>query len=212
LKRVMLGFLALSLLLFARERELIPLSKTVFMYVDRQGHERRVDMGGKDFILVSVREEESDGRFYAVDRDGTVWLSGGISSGEEVDYTPSGVWKVLRKERFYTSKKYPEPDGSNNMDYSLFFTKWGHALHQGSIDFTSHGCIHVDKSNIPSLFHWAWIGMPVLVTRHRYMRFARPDLRRIYKTEKRFKRKGNGRRSRHRNPENQTLQEKILQQ
>jgi len=208
----MLGFLALSLLLFARERELVPVSKTVFMYIDRQGHEREVNMQGRDFILVSVREEESDGRFYAVDRDGTVWLSGGISSGEEVDYTPSGVWKVLRKKRFYTSKKYPEPDGSNNMDYSLFFTKWGHALHQGSIDFTSHGCIHVDKSNIPSLFNWAWVGMPVLVTRHRYMRFARPDLRRIYKTQKRYKRKGHSREERRRELKNETLQEKILRQ
>jgi hypothetical protein len=189
MNKILLIFFSLCTILFAQSRELIPLSKTEFLSINKQGKEKYIDMAGKDFILVSVREEESDGRFYAVDRDGTVWLSGGISSGEEVGYTPSGAFKILRKKRFYTSKKYPEPDGSNNMDYSLFFTKWGHALHQGSIDYTSHGCIHVDKSNIPALFKWAWIGMPVLVTRHRYMHFARPDLKRIYKHERRYTRR-----------------------
>jgi len=187
MKKTVFLFFLLSLVLFARERELIPLSKTTFLSVDKQGNEKFVDMTGKDFILVSVREEDSDGRFYAVDRDGTVWLSGGISSGEEAKFTPSGVWKVLRKKRFYTSRKYPEPDGSNNMDYSLFFTKWGHALHKGSINYSSHGCIHVDDRDIPTLFKWAWVGMPILITRHRYMNFARPDLKRIYKSPKRYK-------------------------
>jgi hypothetical protein len=88
--------------LSAQTRELIPNSKTEFYYINKKGVIQDIDMTGKDFILVSVREEDSDGRFYAVDRDGTVWLSGGISSGEEVEFTPSGKWKVLRKERFYT--------------------------------------------------------------------------------------------------------------
>jgi len=68
-------------LLFAQNREVIPATKTEFIYINKQGVEHEIDMTGKDFILVSVREEDSDGRFYAVDRDGTVWLSGGISSG-----------------------------------------------------------------------------------------------------------------------------------
>ena len=180
-----------TLLLQAQHRELIPLNKRQFLSIDRQGREKKVDMRGKDFILVSVREEESDGRFYAIDRDGTVWLSGGISSGEELGYTPSGVWSVLRKIRYYTSKKYPEADGSNNMDYSLFFTNAGHAIHQGSIDFSSHGCIHVGSMDIPRLYNWAWVGIPVLVTRNRYMKYARPDLSRIYKVEKKYRRKRN---------------------
>jgi hypothetical protein len=190
MKKIILSLFSLSVLLSAESRELIPISKTEFLYINRQGVEQPIDMTGKDFILVSVREEDSDGRFYAVDRDGTVWMSGGISSGEEAKFTPSGKWKVLRKERYYTSKKYPEEDGSNNMDYSLFFTKWGHALHEGSIDNTSHGCIHVDKADIPGLYKWAHRGMPVLVTRHRYMHYARPDLKRIYKTNKQYRRKG----------------------
>jgi hypothetical protein len=187
MKKIIILLMVFTMTLLAQDRELIPLSKTTFLYIDKSGVEHFVDMTGKDFILVSVREENSDGRFYAVDRDGTVWLSGGISSGEEVGHTPSGVWKVLSKKRYYTSKKYPEPDGSNNMNYSLFFTPWGHALHEGSINYTSHGCIHVDKRDIPTLFKWAWVGMPVLITRHRYMHFARPDLKRIYRTPKRYK-------------------------
>jgi hypothetical protein len=178
-----------STLLFAQNREVIPVSKTEFVYINKQGVEHEIDMTGKDFILVSVREEDSDGRFYAVDRDGTAWLSGGISSGEEIEFTPSGKWKVLWKKRHYTSKKYPEEDGSNNMDYSIFFTRWGHALHKGSIDNTSHGCIHVNHADIQLLFKWAKVGMPVLVTRHNYIRYARPDLKRIYLTEKKYRRK-----------------------
>ncbi len=180
MKYIGITILLLTTLIFAQDREVIPLSKTEFIYINKQGVEHEIDMTGKDFILVSVREEDSDGRFYAVDRDGTAWLSGGISSGEEVGYTPSGKWKVLWKKRYYTSKKYPEEDGSNNMDYSIFFTRWGHALHKGSIDHTSHGCIHVDHADIQLLFKWAKAGIPVLVTRHNYIRYARSDLKRIY--------------------------------
>jgi len=189
MKQIIVAFLLFSLFAFAQDRELIPFSKTEFTYIDKAGNERDIDMTGKDFIFVSVREEDSDGRFYAVDRDGTVWLSGGISSGEEIGFTPSGVFSVLYKKRFYTSKKYPEPDGSNNMDYSIFFTKWGHALHKGNINSTSHGCIHVQENDIRRLFAWARPGMPVLVSRHRYIHFARPDLKRIYTTEKKYGRK-----------------------
>jgi len=188
MKQIVVTFLLFSLFAFAHDRELIPFSKTEFTYINKAGKERDIDMTGKDFIFVSVREEDSDGRFYAVDRDGTVWLSGGISSGEEIGYTPSGVFSVLHKKRFYTSTKYPEPDGSNNMDYSLFFTKWGHALHKGSINNTSHGCIHVQENDIRRLFAWASPGVPVLVSRHKYIQFARPDLKRIYLKEKQYRR------------------------
>jgi hypothetical protein len=191
MKYIIISVFLFSSFLFPENssRELIPYSKTEFSYIDKAGMEHDIDMTGKDFIFVSVREEDSDGRFYAVDRDGTVWLSGGISSGEEVKFTPSGKWKVEYKKRFYTSKKYPEPDGSNNMDFSLFFTKWGHAIHKGSINDTSHGCIHVQEHDIRRLFKWAWPGMPVLVSRHKYIQFARPDLKRIYLKEKKYRRK-----------------------
>ena len=190
MKFIVFAIFFFSTLLTAQDRELIPFSKTEFTYTNKAGNESDIDMTGKSFIFVSVREENSDGRFYAIDKDGTVWLSGGISSGEEIGYTPSGVWSVSRKIRLYTSKKYPEADGSNNMDYSLFFTKWGHALHKGSINNTSHGCIHVMENDIRRLFAWAGKGTPVLISRHRYIHFARPNLKRIYLKEKQYRRKG----------------------
>jgi len=190
MKYLLINTLLFISFLTAQPRELIPLSKTEFSYINKQGIERKIDLTGKDFILVSVREENSDGRFYAVDKDGTVWLSGGISSGEEVEFTPSGKWKVLWKKRWHTSSLYPEADGTNNMNYSLFFTNWGHAIHKGSIDNTSHGCIHVGQADIQVLYKWANAGMPVLMTRHRYMHYARPDLRRIYTDVKNYTRRG----------------------
>ena len=189
MKYAYVGVLFFITLLAAEPRELIPQSKTDFTFINKKGQFFNLNLKGKDFIVVSVREEDSDGRFYAVDKDGTVWLSGGISSGEEAEFTPSGKWKVLWKKRYYTSKEYPEEDGSNNMDYSLFFTKWGHALHKGNINSTSHGCIHVKHEDIQVLFKWAKVGTPILMTRHRYMHFARQDLRRIYGKLKPYTRK-----------------------
>jgi lipoprotein-anchoring transpeptidase ErfK/SrfK len=168
----------------AEDNELIPISKTEFVYINNNGDEKTVDMTGKDFILISVREAGSDGRFYAVDRDATVWLSDGVTSGLEMEFTPSGLWTVQSKKRYHMSSKYPDEDGINNMDYSIFFTKWGHALHQGSMTGMSHGCIHVDPNAIPALFKWTKVGMPVLVTRSSYMNYAKGDLMKIYTKNK----------------------------
>ncbi len=163
------------------KRELVPLGKTLFQVIDlKTGHSRTVDLTGKDFVLVSVREPRSDGRFYAVDRDGTVWLSGAVASGAPQFRSPSGVFHVLEKQRYHMSNRYPDESGVNNMDYMMKFTRWGHALHKGSTDWMSHGCIHVDPNQVATLFRWVRLGMPVVITRHSYMPFARPDLRRIY--------------------------------
>ena len=163
------------------KHELVPLDKTRFKVIDlKNGHSRTVDLNGKDFVLVSVRELGSDGRFYAVDRDGTVWLSGAVSSGAPQFRSPSGVFHILEKQRYHMSNRYPDESGVNNMDYMMKFTKWGHALHKGSTDWMSHGCIHVDPDQVATLFRWVRVGMPVVITRHSYMPFARPDLKRIY--------------------------------
>lgn len=96
MKHVFIIVILFITFLTAQPRELIPNSKTEFYSINKKGLIQDIDLTGKDFILVSVREEESDGRFYAVDRDGTVWLSGGISSGEEVEFTPSGKWPEFK--------------------------------------------------------------------------------------------------------------------
>ena len=155
-----------------------PISKTKFEILDDHGNLlQSVDLKGKEFIVVSVREPGSDGRFYAVDRDGIVWWTGIITSGADDYKTPSGIYTVLRKARYYMSKKYPEENGVNNMDFAIFFTNQGHALHMGSVNWMSHGCIHIAPKDIPVLFHWAKIGeTKVVITRKSYMPFAKDDL------------------------------------
>jgi len=162
--------------------ELIPLTKTVFLLVDlKSGEEKMIDLTGKDFILVSVREEGSDGRFYAVDRDSTVWWSGPVTSGVPQFRSPSGVFPIIEKKRYHMSRDYPDESGINNMDFMMKFTRFGHALHKGSVDWMSHGCIHIDPKDVPVIFRWSKYGMPVVITRHSYMPFAQSDLKRIYR-------------------------------
>ncbi|RRS31918.1 MAG: hypothetical protein P794_02770 [Epsilonproteobacteria bacterium (ex Lamellibrachia satsuma)] len=161
--------------------ELVPVSKTVFKIVDlKTEKERIVDLTGKNFILVSVRERGSDGRFYAVDSDGTVWWSGPVTSGAPEFRSPSGVFPIIQKKRYHMSKAYPEPSGINNMDYMLKFTRYGHALHKGSVDWMSHGCIHIGPKDIYVIYKWANYKTKVVITRYNYMQFAKEDLRKIY--------------------------------
>lgn len=63
------------------------------------------------------------------------------------------------------------------MDYMMKFTRFGHALHKGSVDWMSHGCIHVDPKDVVELFDWSDYSTKVVVTRHSYMPFALGDLR-----------------------------------
>ncbi len=159
--------------------ETIPISKTIFKlkYKDRY---KTINLTGKSFIVVSVREAGSDGRFYAVDRDGTVWWSAPITSGAREFSSPSGIFPIIEKKRYHMSKDFPDLSGIDNMDYMLKFTRWGHAIHEGSVDWMSHGCIHVDKKDIPVLYNWATYKTKIVVTRHTYMPFAEYDLRKIY--------------------------------
>jgi lipoprotein-anchoring transpeptidase ErfK/SrfK len=187
--RFIIIFICLASAILAKETkeikeiryELIPTSKTVFERFDLETDDvKTIDLTGKDFILVSVREKGSDGRFYAVDRDGTVWWSGPVTSGAPEFRSPSGVFSIRHKKRYYMSKAYPDESGVNNMDYMMMFTRYGHALHKGSVDWMSHGCIHIDPKDVPVLYRWSQYGMPVVITRHTYMPFAKEDLRKIY--------------------------------
>ena len=163
------------------KHELVPLSKTVFKIVRlKTGKEKIVDLTGKNFILVSVREKGSDGRFYAVDSDGTVWWSGAITSGAPEFRSPSGIFPIIEKKRHHMSTAFPDESGVNNMDFMMKFTRFGHALHLGSTDWLSHGCIHVSSKDVPVLYRWTSYGTKIVVTRHSYMPFAKDDLRKIY--------------------------------
>jgi lipoprotein-anchoring transpeptidase ErfK/SrfK len=169
-----------------------------------------VDLSGKDFFVVSVREPGSDGQVYAVDRDGTIWWHGKISSGagggklvkENGKLVPEGghetsnnVFKVLAKRRFHMSKTHPDPSGVDNMDFEIQFTPDGQALHLGNTAAMSHGCIHVGRQDIGALFKWAKVGMPVVVMRGHYKQFLQQEVRqfqedlREYDIERGIKRK-----------------------
>lgn len=189
----MLKYLAFVLLLFTficvgeesektypfKGEETIPISKTIFKLISAD-REKTVNLTGKNFIVVSVREVGSDGRFYAVDVDGTVWWSGAITSGTIEFKTPSGIFTIFQKKRYHMSNEFPDESGVNNMDYMMKFTKRGHALHKGSVDWLSHGCIHIDPKDVPTLYHWSNYKTKVVITRHSYMPFAREDLNKIY--------------------------------
>lgn len=159
--------------------ETMPLSKTIFQLI-KNDNEKIVDLTGQDFIVVSVREEGSDGRFYAVDKDGTVWWSGPVTSGAAAFRSPSGIFTIFQKKRYHMSTLWPDESGVNNMDYMMKFTKGGHALHKGSVDWLSHGCIHIDPKDVPVIYHWSTTKTKVVITRHTYMSFAREDLKKIY--------------------------------
>jgi lipoprotein-anchoring transpeptidase ErfK/SrfK len=138
---------------------------------------RIVDLSGKDFFVVSVREPGSDGQVYAVDRDGTIWWHGLISSGAAGGHeTTNGIHKVLLKRRFHMSKTHPNKNGVNNMDFEVEFTPDGEALHLGNTAAMSHGCIHVGRQDIGPLFEWAKVGMPVVVMRGRYKQFLKQEV------------------------------------
>jgi lipoprotein-anchoring transpeptidase ErfK/SrfK len=158
--------------------KVFPLSKTKFAVLDNDGKEKIIDLAGQDFIVTSLREKGADGLAYAVDKDGVVWWAAVISSGAKGHETPSGIFTIFRKERFYMSKAHPEASGINNMDFSLWFTQQGHAIHMGNDDAMSHGCIHVGKNGAKSMFNWATKNQTkVVVTREHYLPFVYYDLR-----------------------------------
>lgn len=158
--------------------KVIPLSKTKFVVLGDNNEENIVDLQGQDFIVTSLREKGADGIAYAVDRDGVVWWAAVISSGAKGHETPSGIYTIWRKERFYMSKAHPDPNGINNMDFSLWFTHRGHAIHMGHTNAMSHGCIHVGEKGAKTMFEWATKDKTkVVVTREHYLPFVYYDLR-----------------------------------
>ena len=201
MKKIVLYVLALAVMLsttqateFRKHRVNIKaLSTTAFELTDVDyKHPRIRDLRGQDFIVVSVREPGSDGMMYAVDKDGTIWWHGTISSGagggklieknnkvvvEGGHETSNNIFKVLLKRRFHMSKAHPSDDGVNNMDFELLFTQDGQALHLGNTNGMSHGCIHVGEEDINALFEWAKVGMPVVIMRGNYKQHLQTEIK-----------------------------------
>jgi lipoprotein-anchoring transpeptidase ErfK/SrfK len=92
-------------------------------------------------------------------------------SGDDVHPTPTGYFSIIRKRHPYTSHKYHVP-----MNYAMFFTKAGEAIHQGfavgllsylkyfGIDsIGSHGCVRLAEDDASTLYQWAPLGTQVHV-------------------------------------------------
>jgi lipoprotein-anchoring transpeptidase ErfK/SrfK len=94
-------------------------------------------------------------------------------SGDSSHPTPKGQFTINRKNHPYVSRTYHVP-----MNYALFFTNSGVALHQyhGPAPWWllragrtvtnavgSHGCVRLQEEDARKLFNWATIGTCVEV-------------------------------------------------
>lgn len=94
-------------------------------------------------------------------------------SGDESHPTDQGTFTIMRKHHPYRSHAYNVP-----MNYAMFFTLDGKALHQYhgpgfsvvrafktavSDWFGSHGCVRLTEEDARTLFDWAPVGTIVNV-------------------------------------------------
>ena len=94
-------------------------------------------------------------------------------TGDAAHATPTGSIEIIRKHHPYTSKKYKVP-----MNYAMFFTKSGIALHQYhgpapwwmlqamrsvTTAIGSHGCVRLQEDDAKKLYGWAAINTTVEV-------------------------------------------------
>lgn len=106
----------------------------------------------------------SEQRIY-VHRNGVLIGVSTISTGRGRRSTPTGVFRVQGKSRFHRSRKY------NNaaMPYTQWLTSKGIAMHAGKLPGypASHGCIRMPTKFARLLFESSFVGMPVVITRHK---------------------------------------------
>jgi lipoprotein-anchoring transpeptidase ErfK/SrfK len=95
-------------------------------------------------------------------------------TGDDDHPTDKGVFKIFRKQHPYRSKTY-----NVEMDYAMFFTEDGKALHQYhgpaplevvramkqgvSEWFGSHGCVRLEEEAARTLYEWAPLGTQVTI-------------------------------------------------
>ena len=155
-----------------------PLGITEFEVKDKDGNTKIVNLKGKKFVVVSVSEPGSEGKSYAVDEDGTIWWVDKISSGAYGGHeTPNGIYPILLKRRYHMSAAHPSASGINNMDFEMLFTNQGHALHLGNTKALSHGCIHIGRKDVETMFKWIDTKSNVVIMRGNYGQFLEAELK-----------------------------------
>jgi hypothetical protein len=87
-----------------------------------------------------------------------------ISSGKEGHKTPTGSFRIIRKDKNYKSKTYPKPEGGAPMPYALNFYR-GFWIHAGKLPGypASHGCVRLIKRDARELFQITKIGYSVVI-------------------------------------------------
>lgn len=124
--------------------------------------------------------------------NGNVIFSRSVSTGKRGRETPSGNFRILEKDKFHISNKYPEPHGGARMPYMLRLTNGGIAIHQGHLPGypASHGCIRVSKSTALKLWRWAGVGTRVsILGRASNYKYSRKSSRKKYTKRKRVHKK-----------------------
>ena len=170
-----------------QSKTITPLSITKFEVTDKHGNTKVVDLKGKKFVVVSVSEPGSEGKSYAVDEDGTIWWIDKISSGAYGGHeTPNGIYPILLKRRYHMSAAHPSSNGVNNMDFEMLFTNQGHALHLGNTRALSHGCIHVGRKDVETMFRWVDTKTKVVIMRGNYGQFLAEELEQFKRDVRRY--------------------------
>jgi hypothetical protein len=84
--------------------------------------------------------------------------TGLVPPGPTSSATPTGTFHVQRKKADEVSREFGEP-----MPHAVYFAPGGIAFHQGSLEDSSHGCVHLTAADATAYFDQLKIGDPVLV-------------------------------------------------
>ena len=122
--------------------------------------------GPRKVILVNVEQQV----LYAVD-DYKIIYEFDVITGQPGKETTTGKFKVTRKIKDYTSKKY-----KSEMPYTMFFSKDGKAIHGTkwatlrsylhaylTESVGSMGCVGLTEDNARTLFEWAPVGTTIAI-------------------------------------------------
>ena len=117
---------------------------------------RDVPGNGPTRVVVSL-----DGQLAFLYKGDTLVAASTISSGTSKNPTPTGIFPILEKKRFYRSVKYDNAP----MPFMQRIDKYGVALHGGQLPGypASHGCIRLPGPFAAKLFAVTDVGTPVLV-------------------------------------------------
>jgi hypothetical protein len=149
-------------------------------YFGAESPDGRVDVSGRTYRALA---RELDVKWILIQlQDQTVHAFGNgqrvyeypCLTGDNAHPTNAGVFRIFRKNHPYRSRKYDV-----QMDYAMFFTADGKALHQyhgiaglpfvrrmrQSVSdwFGSHGCVRLEQHAARTLYQWTPMGTRVRV-------------------------------------------------